>query len=86
MRTRREYLALCRDYVGRIVVLQRDVTTKGGTTYKAGTRMNVSSTHRGKFELELVTPTGKTMIKNGCIAGSVRKVDKGAFMAVNIGE
>jgi hypothetical protein len=82
MRTRRQHLALCREYVGKMVVLYRDVTTRGGKTYKKGMRMRVSSTHRGRFELELVTPTGKTKIKGGCIAGFVRKVDRDVFEVV----
>lgn len=41
----------CKDLVGKDVVLTRDVTTRGGTTHKAGSAFQVSQTWRGRFSL-----------------------------------
>lgn len=55
--------------IGKIVVLAHDIRTKGGTLFKEGMRMRVSSTWRGKFNLYAVTKTGHDVRRNGFMLG-----------------
>ncbi len=42
----------CRDVVGRHVRLLRDISTRGGETFKAGRIMVCYGTYRGRFTLQ----------------------------------
>jgi hypothetical protein len=57
------------ELIGKIVVLVRAITTKGGNHFPVGTRMRVSSTWRGKFMLYEVTKTGRDRRKGSCLLG-----------------
>lgn len=65
--------------VGRLVVLARDITTRGGRTYPKGTLMQVYETFAGKFAAHLVTQSGRMKTKRGCVAGFVRNLDRDDF-------
>lgn len=64
-RTPPKVLTLCKALVGTIVILKREVVTKGGKHFPAGTRMRVEGTWRGRFHLQAVTPYGRDRWSKG---------------------
>jgi hypothetical protein len=80
MRTPRSVLARCKSLIGERVRLTRDVTTKGGKVYAAGSLWRVSNTWRGRFDLVGITIRGRDQMKNGCIAKYIRGIDHYSFV------
>jgi hypothetical protein len=85
MRTPRKVRLRNNEMIGKIVVLVRDIRTKGGAFFKVGTRMRVSSTWRGKFNLYAVTKTGRDVRSKRTMMG-VSHVHWNDFMEVGGGD
>jgi hypothetical protein len=51
------------DAMGRQVELRNEITTRGGDVFKAGTLMEITSTHRGKLALQKVG--AKSLMERG---------------------
>ncbi len=79
MRTPRRERLRNNDVVGKIVVLARDAKTKSGVRFPQFTRMRVSSTWAGKFDLVQITKTGRDARRNGCLL-MIRGLRWGDFM------
>ncbi len=73
-----------KDFIGRDVILLRDVTTNGGQRFAKGTRMRVYGAWRGHFHLDSVTPKGRIRIRRGCSVG-VRHISRSSFMLAHDG-
>lgn len=68
----------CKDIVGKKVRLLRDMETRGGATFAAGTVMTCQGTYHGLFhlaDLEWQPPEDATSWSRPCI----RKVDRRSF-------
>jgi hypothetical protein len=50
------------DVVGKLVKLERDITTRGKRTFTAGTKMYVTHVYRGALELDF-DPKGMGMVR-----------------------
>lgn len=95
MRTPRDVLKRCKAIVGKAVRTTREIRTRGGDVYPAGTMWRVSSTWRGSFAITGITDDGRTQfvqpgeekptrgIQIGCVSRHVRGVERGAFDLVD---
>jgi len=70
----------CKDVVGKLCRLTREVHTKGGDTHLIGSRWRVYITHRGMFALEGVDEKGVRQARaNGTIQRIIRKIPRNYF-------
>lgn len=74
----RKLKELCRDVVGKRARLLHDITTRGGTTFKAGTILDVCSTHQGKFHLRTLDHD-----PSSSDTGGIRRVRRLSFQIVD---
>lgn len=65
----------CRDLVGRACELAHEIQTRGGSTYAAGTRWRIHSTHRGRYSIHGIDAAGRSEIgTNGTYARVIHQV------------
>lgn len=72
----------CKAIVGKVVVLVRDVMTRGGEMHRAGWRYLVSTTWRGRFAMTRVDRRGRYVrqkLPGGHRLFHVRGVERSAF-------
>lgn len=67
-----EWPARLKDWVGRSVRLERKMTTRGGTEFKAGKVMRVYSQWRGHLHLQ--DPAKRKKVAGGFVVHVIRQV------------
>jgi hypothetical protein len=72
----------CRDYVGKFVVLVRNVKLRNGAEFPAGTTMKVSGTYRGRFDLMLPRKLPSVVSSDGFGQSSMLKIPLSDFELV----
>lgn len=81
MRTPRKLLKECKAIVGRTCRLTREIRTRGGNVYPAGSRWEVCSTWRGRFAIHGIDDAGEVELnERDCIARHVRNVAREDFV------